>query len=102
MLAETCDPIQDPLRGRTDEALIITGKDEFILKAAKLGLLYVPFDETGSHIDVRTGRHTSTVLEIISAFSELYPDKEIIISDAPRYADIIEKGVGHFLSKPEA
>ncbi len=102
LLAETCDPIQDPLRGRTDEALIITGKDEFILKAAKLGLLYVPFDETGSHIDVRTGRHTSTVLEIISAFSELYPDKEIIISDAPRYADIIEKGVGHFLSKPEA
>jgi len=100
LLAETCDPIQDPLRGRTDEALIITGKDEFILKAAKLGLLYVPFDETGSHIDVRTGRHTSTVLEIISAFSELYPDKEIIVSDAPRYAEIIEKGVGYFLLKP--
>ncbi|MDX9799677.1 MAG: succinylglutamate desuccinylase/aspartoacylase family protein [Bacteroidales bacterium] len=101
LLAETCDPIQDPLRGRTDEALIITGKDDFILKAAKLGLLYVPFDETGSHIDVRTGRHISTVLEIISAFSELYPDREIVISNAPRYADIIEKGVGHYLSKPE-
>lgn len=101
LLAETCDPIQDPLRGRTDEALILTGKDDFILKAAKLGLLYVPFDESGSHIDVRTGRHTSTVLEIISAFSELYPDREIIISDAPRYADIIEKGVGHYLLNPE-
>ena len=78
MLAETCDPIQDPLRGRTDEALIITGKDEFILKAAKLGLLYVPFDETGSHIDVRTGRHTSTVLEIISAFSSYILIKRLL------------------------
>ena len=63
--------------------------------------MFVPFDETGSHIDVRTGRHISTVLEIIAAFSELYPDREIVIANSPRYADIIEKGVGHYLAKPE-
>lgn len=101
LLAETCDPIQDPLRGRTDEALILTGKDDFILKAAKLGLLYVPFDETGSHVDVRTGRDTSTVLELIGSFSEIYPDKEIIISNVPRYVDVIKNGIGHYLLNPE-
>ena len=101
LLAETCNPIQDPSRGRTDENLILTGKDDFILKAGKLGLLFVPFDEDGSPVDERVGRHTSTVIELISSFSELYPEKEIIITNVPKYSEIIEKGLGYYLSKPE-
>jgi predicted deacylase len=101
LLAETCNPIQDPCRGRTDENLLLTGKDDFILKAGRLGLLFVPFDENGSPVDERVGRHSSTVLTLIDSFSELYPDREIIISNVPRYSEVIEKGVGHYLLKPE-
>ena len=102
LLAETCNPIQDPLRGRTDETLLLTGKDDFILKAGKLGLLFVPYDEHGSPIDERVGRDTSSVSEIISMFSELYSEKEIKFENMPRFAEVIEKGIGHYLLKPEA
>jgi len=98
---ETCNPIQDPLRGRTDETLLLTGKDDFILKAGKFGLLFVPYDEHGSPIDERVGRDTSSVSEMISMFSELYPEKKIEFENIPRFAEVIEKGVGHYLSKPE-
>lgn len=100
-LAETCNPIQDPFRGRTDEALLLTGKDDFLLKASELGILYVPFDENGSPIDERVGRQSSTVQEIITVFSEFYPEKEIILKDVPRLTELKEKGLGHYLRKPE-
>jgi len=70
ILAETCNLIQDHSRGRTDEALLLTGKDDFILKRGELGLLFVPYDEHGSPVNVRVGRYTSTVIEIIRMFSE--------------------------------
>ena len=100
ILVETCNPIQDPCRGRTDETLILTGKDDFLLKAAKWGVLFVPYDEHGSPINDRVGRHTSTVLELIRVFSELYPDREIEVQNVPKFAQIIENGVGYYLSKP--
>ena len=34
-------------------------------------------------------------------FSELYPGKEVEFENVPKFAKIIEKGVGHYLSKPE-
>jgi hypothetical protein len=99
-LAETNNPIQDPLRGRTDETLLLIGKDEFIMKASELGILYVPFDEKGSPIDERVGRHNSTVLEIIDVFSEFYPEREIIVRDVPDYFDLLENGIGYYLLRP--
>jgi len=100
-LAETCNLIQAPSRGRTDEAVLLTGKDDFILKRGELGLLFVPYDEHGSPVNERVGRHASTAIEIIRTFSELYPGKEIEFKNVPRFANIIENGVGHYLSKPE-
>lgn len=100
LLAETGNPIQDPCRGATNEKLLLTGKDEFMLAAAKKGLLFIPYDEKGVPVDVRVGRQVSTFQEIYLAYNELYPEKTFSMIGIPRYADIVEKGVGAYLTIP--
>jgi hypothetical protein len=99
-LAETCNPIQDPMRARTDEQLILDGKCDFLVKGGQLGILYVPFDENGSPLENRVGRHSSTVQEIIGNFNSFYPDREILINGMPRWEELRENGVGHYLHQP--
>lgn len=100
LLAETGNPIQDPSRGRTSERLILEGKDEFLLRAARQGLLFIPYDEEGLPIDRRVGRQTSTIQEIIRTYSDLFPERPIELQDLPDYAEVSERGVGYFLSGP--
>jgi hypothetical protein len=100
-LAETCNPIQDPMRARTDEQLILDGKCEFLVKGGELGILYVPFDENGSPLEDRVGRHSSTVQEIIANFNFINPDREIIINDMPRWQELRENGAGYYLRQPQ-
>jgi hypothetical protein len=100
-LAETCNPIQDPMRSRTDEAMILLGKCDFLVKGGQLGILYVPFDERGSPLEDRVGRMSSTVLEILDNYNYFYPDRQIWISGMPRWDELREKGVGYFLRQPD-
>jgi hypothetical protein len=96
-LAETCNPIQDPMRARTDEQLILDGKCDFLVKGGELGILYVPFDENGSPLEDRVGRHSSTVQEIIFNFNAFYPEREILIDGMPRWEELRENSVGYYL-----
>jgi hypothetical protein len=63
-------------------------------------LLFAPIDSTGWHIDVRVGRHTSAILQTFESWNEYYPDKPLICSNVPRYAEIIENGIGFYLKNP--
>ena len=101
LLFEAPEPFLDRVRGITDEHLLLTGKDPFVMKAGEYGLLYEKIDEQGWPIDVRVGRHTSAILQVIQTFSEMYPDKVVAISSVPRYAEVIENGVGHYLYNPD-
>jgi hypothetical protein len=100
LLLEAPEPFLDATRGRTDRALLLEGKDEFVVKAGKHGLLFEKMDENGWHIDVRIGRHCSTILQILELWSEEKPDKTVKVREVPRYADVIEKGAGYFLRDP--
>ncbi len=100
LLLEAPEPFLDATRGRTDRALLLEGKDEFVVKAGKHGLLFEKMDENGWHIDVRIGRHCSTILQILELWSEEKPDKTVKVREVPRYADVIEKGAGYFLHNP--
>lgn len=100
LLLEAPEPLLDATRGRTDRALLLEGKDEFIVKAGKHGLLFERIDENGWPIDVRVGRHCSTILHILELWSEENQEKAVIVKDVPRYAEVIEKGTGHFLHDP--
>ncbi|MCX7024368.1 MAG: succinylglutamate desuccinylase, partial [Spirochaetes bacterium] len=67
VLMETANASQGRLRGKTDEALVLTGIDPYYVKAQKLGRLYVPFDETGHPIEDRVGRHLTAIVEFAFA-----------------------------------
>ena len=102
LLLEAPEPFLDATRGRTDRKLLLTGKDEFVIRAGKRGLLFEKIDEKGWSIDVRVGRHTSTVLQLLEIWSGDYPDRAVIISGVPRYTEVAEKGTGAFLKDPRA
>lgn len=100
LLFEAPEPFLDATRGRTTREQLLTGKDEFVVKAGKAGLLFEKIDENGWPIDVRVGRHTSTVLQTLEAWTELNPDQPLSCTGVPRYQEVIELGMGHWLHDP--
>ncbi len=100
LLFEAPQPFLDATRGITGEKQLLEGKDEFVVKAGEHGLLFAPIDSTGWHIDVRVGRHTSTILQTFESWNEYHPEKPLICSNVPRYAEVIEHGIGFYLKNP--
>ena len=100
LLFEAPEPFLDATRGRTTREQLLTGQDEFVMKAGEAGLLFERIDERGWPIAVRVGRHTSAVLQTMEAWTELNPDRPLASRGVPRYAEVIEKGVGHWLRNP--
>ncbi len=100
LLVEAPEPFLDATRGRTGAALLLSGKDEFVMKAGKHGLLFEKIDSNGWPIDVRVGRHTSTVMQIMESWTADHPERGLICRNVPRYAEVREKGTGHYLIDP--
>jgi hypothetical protein len=100
LLLETPEPFLDATRGRTDRALLLEGKDKFIMKAGAHGLLFERMDENGWPIDKRVGRHCSSILQIAELWTEEHPEKGLQMTNIPRYLEIIEKGTGFYLHDP--
>jgi hypothetical protein len=100
LLFESPEPFLDATRGRTDAKLLLEGKDEFVVKAGKHGLLFEKIDEKGWPIDVRVGRHTSAILETMDVWTSDHPDKPVVMTNVPKYAEVIAKGTGTFLRDP--
>jgi hypothetical protein len=101
LLLEAPEPFLDATRGRTDRELLLAGKDDFVVRAGKRGLLFEKIDEKGWPIDIRVGRHTSTVLQILEIWSGDNPAKAVVLSGVPRYTDVVEKGIGAYLKDPK-
>lgn len=97
ILLETANPSQGRLRGRTDEDLVLTGRDKCYTKAAALGRLFVPYDGSQS-IELRVARHTATVktfLDMLGLFDEA---KEVDVEGIPTYEELLGQGYGAFLT----
>jgi hypothetical protein len=97
LLMENSNPSQGRLRGRTDEALIVEGRDPLYVKAAKLGRLFVPFDEHGWPLKVRVARHVAGLQAIFAAYTSQAPDKPLVIGALPTYEDLAKQGLEKFL-----
>jgi hypothetical protein len=100
LLFEAPEPFLDATRGKTTREQLLTGIDEFVIKAGEHGLLFERIDESGWPIDVRVGRHTSAVLQTMESWTDLNPDRPLSCLGVPRYAEVIEKGLGHWLRDP--
>jgi predicted deacylase len=100
LLFEAPEPFLDATRGRTTREQLLTGRDEFVMRAGEAGLLFERMDEDGWPIAVRVGRHTSALLQTMEAWTELNPDRPLVGRGVPRYAEIVEGGVGRWLHDP--
>lgn len=96
LLMETGNPSQGRLRGRTDENLVLTGKDPCYAVAYKLGLLYVDYSAGNLPIQLRVGRHLMGITEYINAFND-NSDKKISVSGIPTYDQMVSSNVGDWL-----
>lgn len=97
VLMETPNASQGRLRGRTDEALVLTGKDRWYVKAEKLGRLFVPYDESGHPLEERVGRHLAAIGEFALALGSEYPERPLVVDAIPGYEELLARGVGAFL-----
>ncbi|MBN2010850.1 succinylglutamate desuccinylase/aspartoacylase family protein [candidate division KSB1 bacterium] len=96
ILLETANPMQGRLRGKSAASLIMTGLDPMYLKAAKLGVLKVPYDNAGIPLNLRVGRHVAAIAKIVDVFSRNYPEHAIIVSGLPTHDDLITLGLGRY------
>ena len=100
-LLEAPLPFLDQPTGPKTVDLLLDGKDPFLLSLSKQKKLFVPYDSTGWSMEKQVGQHCSVVLEIMNQFSNKNADREIRVSNVPRYAEVVQKGVGHFYHDPK-
>ena len=102
LLLEAPEPFLDATRGKTTEDLLLNGRDEFVVKAGKHGLLFEKMDQNGWPVNVRVGRHTSAVMQIMECWTQDYPERGLVCRNVPRYSEVIEKGIGFYLHDPSS
>lgn len=90
LLMETSNPSQGRLRGKTNEALVVEGKDKYYVQAAKNGRLYVPYDEAGHPLSMRVARQVTGVAQIATAYTELGLGT-LIFDGIPSYSQIVDQ-----------
>jgi len=100
-LLEAPLPFLDQPTGPKTVDLLLNGKDPFLLSLSKQKKLFVPYDSTGWSMEKQVGQHCSVILEIMNQFSNSDSNREIKVSTVPRYAEVMEKGVGYFYHNPK-
>lgn len=101
VLVETVNPGQGRLRGRTDPAIFVSGRDAGYVHAAQAGRLFVPFDEQGHPLSVRVARHVETVQALLRQLELFRPGRGIELEGLPGYALLVSQGVGAYLGASE-
>jgi hypothetical protein len=97
LLSETASAAMGRFRGRTETSLVIDGIDMNYEVAHGLGRLFVPFTAAGHPLRNRVARNMATIEEIVTAYNETNPGKEVILQNLPSYEAVMEKGIGAFL-----
>lgn len=98
LTSETVNPTQGKFRGITDANLPIHGQDAFYDKVAPLGYLFAPWEQgVGSPVELRAGRNIQEIQSLCVSFTEL-TGKPISFETIPSYTDLLENGVGYYLS----
>jgi len=98
ILLETSNPSAGRFRGKTDEALILTGKDKAYQKASELGRLYVPYEGGSEPIAKRVARHVTAVQLLADNLELVREGKGVTIEGLPGFGELTTNGVGAYLS----
>lgn len=87
------------LRSQTTVSTILDAKDPFYEWGARLGRLFIPFDENGWPIEVRVARHLAGIQALTNAMADMYPTQAVRL-ELPAYGEVVAQGVGAFLNPP--
>lgn len=98
ILLETSNPSAGRFRGRTDEALILTGEDKAYRKASELGRLYVDYENGDEPMAERVARHVTSVKLLADNLEYVREGKAVVIDGLPSFSELNDQGVGAFLS----
>ncbi|MBK6765848.1 MAG: succinylglutamate desuccinylase/aspartoacylase family protein [bacterium] len=96
-LMESANVSQGRLRGKTNADLVVSGLDSMYVRAAKINMTRVPYDEKGIPLKVRVGRHIAGFHKLISAFSQLNPDRAAAFTGIPTYDELQQHDLGIYL-----
>jgi len=99
-LLEAPIPFLDQPTGPKTVKFLLDGKDVFLLSLAKKKKLFVPYDESGWSMEKRVGQHCSVTLEVMRQFAKKSPGRAITVRDIPRYAEVVQNGVGYYFHDP--
>lgn len=99
ILLETSNPSAGRFRGKTDEALILTGADKAYQKAAGLGRLYVQYEGGNEPIAERVARHVTTVKLLTDNLEFVREGKGVVLEGLPGFQELSDRGVGAYLSE---
>lgn len=99
-LVEVAEPMLDRIRGITDEELLMSGKDRFVMMAGDRKLLYAPIDENGWPIEKRVARHIAVATKIIEVNNTVNPDQVITIEGIPTYEEMMANGLAPYYHNP--
>jgi hypothetical protein len=102
ILMEAQSPYHGPLRGRADEANLLTAKDPFLVLASDMRRTSVKHTAEGVPIHLRTARHVTSIVEVANALTELRPERGVTIEGAPPYEGMVKNGIGAYLKPPPA
>ncbi len=97
ILLETANASQGRLKGKTSASLVLDGKDKDYEKAARLGLLFVPFTREGIPLRRRVARHLASIFALLESLRELHPELSIQFENIPSAEQIQKAGIGTFL-----
>ena len=100
-LVEVAEPMLDRIRGITDEELLMSGKDRFVMKAGEHGLLYAPIDESGWPIEKRVARHIAVATKIMEVNNTVNADQTILIEGIPTYEEMMANGLAGYYHNPD-
>lgn len=96
ILMETPNPSQGRLRGKVTSETVLTGQDPLYVQAAKLGRLFIPFDEKGHPIEERVGRQIFGITELVNVYNQKMP-QPIKITNLPSYQELLANGIGVYM-----
>jgi predicted deacylase len=100
VLLETPNASHGRLKGKPTPSLVVDGRDELYVRAARLGRLFVPFGPEGIPLKDRVARHLAGVQALLAGLGDLLPDKAVAASAIPEAGDVRERGVGAYLRGP--
>jgi len=100
-LMETGNPGQGRMRGRTDAALMVSGRDRLYEAASLKGWLAMPYGNGGIPMERRVAQHLAGIRTILEVYNLEAGASSIRFAGVPDADNLQDKGLGFFLQSPD-